>query len=1005
MAEIRDFLADMTVPTLSSQNFATDFEEFCKAVRDNINKIVSAPFLKGDRGSRVRIKNEYLKLQVDADGVPVPPGETGDHEVWSDFAKSLICAIYGTHPGTVNPDLPLPLVDIDSNHPNGLITPDDSDWENMVMIDGGYVTPAELGYEFESFGDSAGTIPYGDGKVKIISATDTSTTVCVVENSEPGWVGREFVIGATEDNFDRSEYYQIMENGMAVDVWVKIGDKVYLPEDGEDDPEMFFSYDIFNDLEYIPVCYDEDSGKKFLCVPFYFFDGRLNYVGYMNWTLSLFRDMSVTVFGEADFMGDPTREDIENPNCWNWIMNTTNALPKLYYNTELDQFCWEIAGEQTNIIAQGLKGDKGDSANVWLCGGEVTGGAAEEIITINRILAPYDGMPISNIQSGDLVIAVYDDSTGHEEPGENPPYRRVQFGIAHVSGPQCYIDYKYDCEIIHKLRNYSLHDYLRSIGLEPNGDNTIGGLITALYSLERGMRTNAMAMWASQWNPNLGNSGGWNDNQHFIAPISLAKTSGDLINTDKNTLPNKILNILYDTVVFKKTIQADNIVTNNGITTNAVGTLRTPITGNYLKEYRLGVLCNILSARKSDNPITGRMGESNIVSVGDLDTPSGAGSTARSTGEFLYIESELVVGWIPSLIADIFHENLSDNRNNPTLDIYRAQKYHLYVRVPVLGSVDKARISLDGRSWSQTIYLNTTSGTSANAASSLSHKGSGRNMTISIDENMKFEEYTKWQNKSTVDSGFVNNVYSQMRLTGYKHIHNNQTTLEFFYEFATPKGFLRKDKIKYKVDNGENRYYFYLNQFRLLDGSLKMSASGGFNIDNLFWFGSRNITTEFTNRQDITPESLKWPLTDDGYSFLNYFKSGQNNYIRTTNDEGNYMWQGRVLSANPKGNTTSGRKQDLYYINTSFYETLYPANFFTFIVKNPDSDTYNDSIRHISKVPINSAIHIYPEGMCGLAYDRVITNSNNSAWNPDAVDPAAATIGAYVPAEQQSLQL
>lgn len=1005
MAEIRDFLADMTVPILSSQNFATDFEEFCKAVRDNINKIVSAPFLKGDRGSRVRIKNEYLKLQVDANGIPVPPGETGDHEEWSDFAKSLIRAIYGAHPGTINPDLPLPLVDIDSNHPNGLITPDDPDWENMVMIDGGYVTPAEFGYEFESFGDSAGTMPYGNGKVRIISVTDTSTTVRVVENSEPGWVGREFVISATENNFDPSVYYQIIENDVVLNVWVKIGDKIYLPEDGEDDPELFFSYDVFNDLEYIPVCYDEDSGKKFLCVPFYFFDGRLNYVGYMDWTLSLFRDMSVTVFGEADFMGNPTREDIENPNCWNWIMNTTNALPKLYYNTELDQFCWEIAGEQTNIIAQGLKGDKGDSANVWLCGGEVTGGVAEEIITINRILAPYDGMPISNIQAGDLVIAVYDDSTGHEELGENPPYRRVQFGIAHVSGPQCYIDYKYDCEIIHKLRNYSLHDYLRSIGVEPNGDNTNGGLITALYSLERGIRANAMAMWASQWNPNLGDNGGWNDNQHFIAPISLAKTSGDLMNTDKNTLPNKILNILYDTVVFKKTIQADNIVTNNGINTNAVGTLQTPITGNYLKEYRLGVLCNILSARKSDNPVTGRMGESNIISVDEFDMPSGTSSAAKSTGEFLYIESELVVGWIPSLIADIFHENLSDNRNNPTLDIYRAQKYHLYVRVPVLGSISKARISLDGRSWSQTIYLNTTSGTSTNAASSLSHKGSGRNMTISIDENMKFEEFTKWQNKSTVDSGFVNNVYSQMRLTGYKYTHNNQTSLEFFYEFATPRGFLRKDKIKYTADSGENRYYFYLNQFRLLDGSLKMSASGGFNIDNLFWFGSRNITTAFADRQDITPESLKWPLTDDGYSFLNYFKSGQNNYIRTTNDEGNYMWQGRILSANPKGNTTSGRKQDLYYINTSFYETLYPSNFFTFIVKNPDNDTYNDSIRHISRVPINSAIHIYPEGICGLAYDRVITNSNNPAWNPDIVDPAAATIGTYVPAEQQILQL
>jgi hypothetical protein len=263
---------------------------------------------------------------------------------------------------------------------------------------------------------------------------------------------------------------------------------------------------------------------------------------------------------------------------------------------------------------------------------------------------------------------------------------------------------------------------------------------------------------------------------------------------------------------------------------------------------------------------------------------------------------------------------------------------------------------------------------------------------------MVFEENVKQENKSEVDSWFNNATFHiQNRLTGY----STPGGREFFYEYRTPKGFLCKDKIKYSVSVSDNKYCFYLNQFRLSGGQLRMSAGGDFNVDNLIWFGSRNTSSSpIGYRDNTTSESLLWPLTDDGYSFLNYFKSGQNNYIRTTNDEGNYMWQGRILSANPKNSNAAGKKQDLYYINTSFYETLYPAEFFTFIVKNPDLDTYNTSTRHISRVPINSAIHIYPEGICGLAYDRVVTTSENQSWGPDIVNPAQAASGTYVPSQQ-----
>lgn len=871
MSEIRDFLVEMNVPSLNSPQFASQFDTFCKNIKDNINKIVSAPFLKGDRGSKISFIDEPMKI----DGQ------------WTKFAKSLISSIYKT-----TGENPLPLM------PDGeLVSRDDEEWPEMELIDGGSVIIEE-------------PVEEGEGPIE----------------------------------------------------------------------EEYCSFDLFRDLESIPVCYDEATGKKFLCVPFYFFDGRLNYVGYIdNYALPMFRDMSCVVFGEASFIEDPTKEKLLDPDSWQWEMTVSNALPKLYYNQDTKQFCWEISGELTNITAQGVKGDKGDSANIWVCEGEVVDGDNIKKINIANLSDPETGFLVKDIKEGDLAIVSYNDNSPMAASGEEEPYYRIQFGYVHATGDDRWIIYNKDSEIIGRLRNYSLHDYLRSIGVDDAPDT-----ISALYALERGTRNVAIAIWAKS------------STNHYIAPIPKTETE-QIGNAEENVVSGRTLNILYDTVKFNKQIIVDNIQSTNGLNTNAIGTLQN-IGENNLKNYRLGILCNVLGVQKSDTQMLARIGEGGLGLVPVMDDFGPIDFVIKkSTADCLFIECELVMGWIPEDIAMIFNDNLSSNTNNPALEMYRAQKYHIYLRVPVIGAVagTSAGMSLDGKSWKTEISL----------TDSLYYRGNNRTFVIKLDPGMRFEESVKRITKSSVTNWFAQFEGNQPKLNHSIPYFNDRLTCykvntgyEFFYEYLTPNMDLRKDKVRYsEVDGSEGtEFAIYLNQFRLSGGSFSISSgmgSAAYKVDNLIWFGERNIESE--------PESKKYPLIDNKFSFLNYFKKN-NSFITTTNNSNNWMWQGRVLSADAAGGSSLG-KQDLYYINTSFYETLCPSDFNAFVVKNPDITPYDSTQRHISRVPINSAIHIYPEGMCGLGYDRVIVTNNS--WGQTPILPSSETSGHYVPAYQDLQEL
>lgn len=52
-----------------------------------------------------------------------------------------------------------------------------------------------------------------------------------------------------------------------------------------------------------------------------------------------------------------------------YTMSKSQDLPTLYYDNDAQEFCWKMNGIETNITAQGVKGDKGEPAGCWFCRG------------------------------------------------------------------------------------------------------------------------------------------------------------------------------------------------------------------------------------------------------------------------------------------------------------------------------------------------------------------------------------------------------------------------------------------------------------------------------------------------------------------------------------------------------------------------------------------------------------------------------------------------------------
>lgn len=237
----------------------------------------------------------------------------------------------------------------------------------------------------------------------------------------------------------------------------------------------------------ISINVDDVTGVAYLASPYIFIDNRIaglnNMVRYHSKDIEIyktFHDFSVAIYGEGRYDNDPTLgQDPNNPATWTWEFEAVQIVPKLYFDDNINEFCWDVNGQQTGITAQGIKGDDGASPNVIIAIGSRP--EASSTIYIDKIeiinesgeiewaTRNTDGTWITNggvelessklPKDNDLVLAFY--SPTHTSEGDL--YENAFLGKVYIDGTgraYTYVGFDEDgrCDIFESIR---LHDHWR----------------------------------------------------------------------------------------------------------------------------------------------------------------------------------------------------------------------------------------------------------------------------------------------------------------------------------------------------------------------------------------------------------------------------------------------------------------------------------------------------------------------------------------------------------------
>ena len=235
------------------------------------------------------------------------------------------------------------------------------------------------------------------------------------------------------------------------------------------------SYDDLMNVQSLPVFYDRVQGLKYLTVPFMFHDARKNELGTVTGDdiAEQFEDMSTFVLGKM--VRNSSTEEAE------WVLESHNFEPKLYYNTETQKFCWAIGSQRTDIIAQGVEGQAGQSVYAKYCQGGFNGedrtyiyinavlneDNIQDIVdgggTINDGFVPIDG---TNLRVGDFVMVLYNKEV------DGGTVEDLSFGkVMEVGGSLC-IPYVEGTTIYNSTQNVTLKALLDGVGKTAEGTTT-----------------------------------------------------------------------------------------------------------------------------------------------------------------------------------------------------------------------------------------------------------------------------------------------------------------------------------------------------------------------------------------------------------------------------------------------------------------------------------------------------------------------------------------------------
>lgn len=317
MADNINFLQGIPIPQFGG-GFAQQFTDFCNAVKNNFERLISIQYTKGNDGNSVEAKELIIDNNLEAT------------DKLSVLGYGLVSTIFGDGAFKGDNDGP------EDDYHDGLNDP----WQGML-------TKEQILFKLE--GDPM------DPTIKPIAPVFTFTNP-----DNPG--GHHSIPQILNDN----------NEGFKVNVVV-----------------------------------DEHNGKAYLAVPYVFIDGRIEDLNryiknhanaediYKN-----FYDFSTVIYGTAEYNG---KDDVEN---WKWTLWRNDLVPKLYFDDDVNEFCWQVNGQQTGVTAQGIKGDDGYTPQSLMALGSRTG----DVITIQQLQVINEQGVVSYVERNNIQEPVVDNT-------------------------------------------------------------------------------------------------------------------------------------------------------------------------------------------------------------------------------------------------------------------------------------------------------------------------------------------------------------------------------------------------------------------------------------------------------------------------------------------------------------------------------------------------------------------------------------------------------------------
>lgn len=460
---INDIFTNMNIPQLGDPNFQTNFQNFCSAIVENIQRLISVQYVKGEAGSSVVNRNYVIEYAMEPGDTPTFPSgplcSLGQSMVMTLFDKNPIAGFGWTrdevcdwvdgNPTVGEPGLAPKIGDnvvwpgltraynptdetvykiVSDNHEMmEAVNDPENDITKYWVYDGGYYYTEPV-ITFDS-----------DNEQYTISFDDYIVASGLVEDPTDSIVEHYDIIHYWE--YDGLPYYSelhvVHENDNTYtikidgDTFPHAGDPS-ITVDPTEDITKFWTYTDrdshttesfpYSDMVVIveaqgnknrievSINIDEESHRAYLANPFILIDGRIPALSNLgnnedsDYIRQSFIDFSTAIYGFGEYIAN-SGQDPNDPTTWTWTLHRVNIIPKIYYDDQIHEFCWNINGQNTGITAQGVTGNPGDSVQTWICLGTGADGGTPTNPTTLNLIGFLDEDVQGNVQWMDLNTA------------------------------------------------------------------------------------------------------------------------------------------------------------------------------------------------------------------------------------------------------------------------------------------------------------------------------------------------------------------------------------------------------------------------------------------------------------------------------------------------------------------------------------------------------------------------------------------------------------------------